>query len=141
MIMVKFDKKQAEEFLDAIQNGKAITPAGNGWSGNDMLALAGACLFGAMSQGPQSFWLRDIPQNLPDEYREANEEKFSDDLAAAIEYYGHLTMLVQDGEYDSKFQPKVAALVTQDGTMDKKLVPVMGFKNQRNILGEDGKRL
>lgn len=107
MIMVKFDKERAQQFIEAIQNGEPIKPAGNGWSGNDMLALAGACYFGAMSQGPQSFWLRDIPANLPDEYREANEETFCNDLAAAIEYYGHLTMLVQDGEYDDSFSRRL----------------------------------
>jgi len=29
-----------------------------------MLALAGACFFGALSQGPASFWSHDIPEGL-----------------------------------------------------------------------------
>jgi hypothetical protein len=74
-----------------------------------MLALAGACHFGAVSQGPQSFWLREIPADLHPEHVEQKEDQFF----TAIEFYSQLTMLVQDKQYDESFRPQVAAIVSK----------------------------
>src|SRR5689334_4966595 len=90
-IIVKFNKARAEYLVRCLSSGTPINPEQDGWSGNDMLALAGACLFGAMSQGPRSFWAQDIPKNLSAERRQAKEATFFNDLHAAIEFYGHLT--------------------------------------------------
>ena len=44
MIMVNFDKERAEQLLNALANGGPVAPSGEGegWTGNDLLALAGA---------------------------------------------------------------------------------------------------
>jgi len=127
MIAIKFNKQRAEYLVQCLATGAPIPPPGtNGWTGNDMLALAGACFSGAMSLGPRSFWLRETPPQ--GEYREAEEEQFFHDLHAAIEYYGHLSMLVQHGQYDAGHEPEVMALVTQEGDVRKSLLPLAGIK-------------
>ena len=55
MIPTKFNKTRCEKLLSAIANGNDITAPVGGWTGNDMLALAGACLAAATSQGPAAF--------------------------------------------------------------------------------------
>ena len=127
-IMVKFDKARAQYLLKCLAAGNPIRPEQEGWNGNDMLALAGACFFGASSQGPASFWPHDIPANLHPEYREAVEANFFHDLHAAVEFYGHLTMLVKDEAYDAGYDANVKALVTQEGDVLKTVHPVSGIK-------------
>jgi hypothetical protein len=131
-IMIKFNKARAQYLLQCLAVGKPIQPQQAGWTGNDMLALAGACFFGAMSQGPASFWCREIPANLAPEYREAQEATFFNDLHAAVEFYGHLAMLVQDGAYDEGYEENVKALVTQEGEVAKKVGPISGVKLPEN---------
>lgn len=130
--MVKFNKARAQYLLRCLAAGNPIRPEQQGWTGNDMLALAGACFFGAMSGGPASFWCREIPANLAPEYREAEEATFFNDLHAAVEFYGHLAMLVRDGAYDEGYEENAAVLVTQEGDVQKKVQPVSGVK----LLGE-----
>jgi hypothetical protein len=127
-IMVKFNKSRAQYLLKCLASGTPIQPEREGWRGNDMLALAGACFFGAMSQGPAAFWPHNIPKNLPPEYREAEEATFFNDLHAAVEFYGHLTMQVQDETYDNGYDPHVMALVTQEGDVHKSIQPISGIK-------------
>ena len=133
-IMVRFNKARAQHLLQCLASGTPIQPESGGWTGNDMVALAGACFFGALSQGPASFWSHEIPEHLHAEYREAEEEVFFNDLHAAVEFYGHLTQLVQDGSYDSGFDPEVKALVTQEGDIHKTVQPISGIRtpNQEN---------
>lgn len=126
-IMVRFNKARAQYLIQCLASGTPIEPETEGWTGNDMLALAGACFFGAMSQGPAS-WCRDIPENLHPEYQEAEEEAFFNDLHAAVEFYGHLTRLVQDGAYDSGYDPNVKAFVTQEGDIHKTVRPISGMR-------------
>jgi hypothetical protein len=54
-IMVKFNEARAQYPLQCLAVGTPIRPGQDGWTGNDMLALAGACFFGAMSQGPEDY--------------------------------------------------------------------------------------
>jgi hypothetical protein len=127
-ILIKFNKARAQYLLQCLASGTPIHPEQERWSGNDMLALAGASNFGAMSQGPTSFWPHYVPNNLSSEYREAEELAFFNDLHAAVEFYGHLMMQVQDGTYDNGYAPDVKALVTQEGDVHKSIQPISGFK-------------
>jgi len=131
-IIVQFNKARAQYLLQCLAAGTPIQPANEGWTGNDMLALAGACFFGALSQGPASFWCRDIPENLHPEYQEAEEGVFFNDLHAAVEFYGHLTRLVKDGDYDYGHDPEVKALVTQEGDVQKSVQPISGINTSSN---------
>ncbi len=127
-VVVKFNKTRAEQILHCLNTGTPITPSGDGWTGNDMLAVAGACFYAAMSQGPASFWLRDISANLHTEHREAEELQFMNDLRAAVEFYAELTRLVRDEAYDDKCEVNVVAMATQEGEVSRSFTPVKGFK-------------
>jgi hypothetical protein len=129
-IIVNFNKARAEQLLNCLRTGAPIAPRGQGWAGNDMLALAGACFYAAMSQGPASFWLRDIPDNLHAEHTEAEVSQFLNDLRAAIEFYSELTRLVHDDEYDEKCDPDVIAKATQEGEVRRSVTPLRGFKQK-----------
>jgi hypothetical protein len=48
---INFSKAKAERFIDALDHGRPIEPMGNRWTTDDMLALAGAAHFAAMSHG------------------------------------------------------------------------------------------
>jgi hypothetical protein len=58
-ITIKFNKARAQYLLKCLAAGTPSRPVQQGWSGNDMLALAGACFCGALSQGPPAFGCRD----------------------------------------------------------------------------------
>jgi len=131
-IKVKFNKARAQYLLQCLASGAPIEPETRAWTGNDMLALAGACFFGALSQGPASFWGRDIPEHLHAEYREAEEETFVNDLHAAVEFYGQLTLLVQDKTFDAGYESNVLSLVTQEGTVHNIVRTITGTKASRD---------
>jgi hypothetical protein len=125
MIGVMFDKNKAEYFLDCIGSGKPIACV---WNVHNMLALAGALHFAAMSHGPAALRQGVEVGELPAEHREAIEEGFYDDLRAAIEFYSRLTMMVKDGEYDESFHPTLKAIATiRDG---KKRVQIVAGAKQ-----------
>jgi hypothetical protein len=114
MIAIRFEKTRAEHYLDSLQNGLAIQPPdGPGWTVHEMLALAGACYFAAMSHGPP---LQKNTDSLHHEHREMVEEEFYGDLHAAIEFNSQLSMMVKDGDYDAQCGPVCTALVeNRDG--------------------------
>jgi hypothetical protein len=101
VISVRFDKATAERFLDSLVNDRPIElPSRAGWTRDDVLALAGACFFAALSHGPPGYNIADLDK-LPKERREAIEEAFRNDLFAAVEVYSRLARLVMDREYDA----------------------------------------
>jgi hypothetical protein len=109
-----FNKSKAEHFLDCLRNGKPISPpAGQVWTHADTLALAGVCHFAAMSHGPGLYKDTDWSK-VPAERQEAIEDTLFSDLAAAVEWHSHQTMLVADGEYDAHWEPEHRAIVSKD---------------------------
>ncbi len=123
---INFSKPKAEYLLGCLADGSPIEGIR---TMDDMLVLAGACFFVAMSHGP--IRLRDVPwSELPTERREAGEEQFFADLHAAVDFYSHLTMLVRDGIYDRSFALDVKALVSGsgEGTVVK---PLEGFLDSK----------
>jgi len=135
-IPVKFDKAHALYLLDCLSTGKPIQPKDpRGFTGDDMLALAGACYFGAMSQGPGA-WAQNVEafQSKVKEHREAVSLNFETCLLAAIEFYGVLTDLVKHEEYDARQEPKALALVGANEIVGKTFAPVRGFKGMKNLM-------
>jgi hypothetical protein len=125
-IAINFDKAKAERLLESLTNHKPIEAPHNV---DDILALAGACFFMAMSQAPALQQAIDgsKPPPPPDPDDDEAEDTFFADLHAAIEYYGQLTMMVATGEYDEGFDPQHIAIVTvEDG--EKTVVPVAGVR-------------
>jgi hypothetical protein len=119
MIGISFDKAKAESILDSLKNGKPIELLSpEGWTGHDMLILAGACFFGALSQGPGLYRNTDFSK-VPAERREAIDDTFFQDLHLAIRFYSQLIQLVCDGNYESSgYEPRCRAAVWfEDGEM------------------------
>jgi hypothetical protein len=128
-IGIFFDKAKAQHFLDALKHGKPIAPQDPlGWTNADILALAGACHFAAMSHGPALYKNTDFSK-VPGERREAIEETLMSDLLGAIEWHSHATMLVCDGEYDKAFEPHHSAIIIRKDE-ERRIVPVKGFKQE-----------
>src|SRR5262249_20451371 len=129
-IAIKFSKEKAERFIDALTNGKAIEPPDpRGWTVFDMLALAGACYFGAESNWPKMYamYTNTAWAQIPRERQEASWETAERDFHAAIRWYSRMTMLVKDEKYDSEFEPEHTAVLINDGE-ETTVVPQDGFK-------------
>lgn len=118
MISFRFDKATAQRILDAVANGKPIEPPDHGkWTRDEMLLLAGALHFVALSQGPTV---------LPGE--DVTEAEFLRDLDDAITLYSKLTMAVADGEYDaSGFAPSCNAMLQRRGGVVKTIGVLVGM--------------
>ena len=133
MIPITFNKARAEYLIDCVRHGKPIEPEGKEWSLFDMLATAGALHFAASSHGPLMHkgvsWA-----DLSRERQEAIEGQFFEDLWAAIEYCGKLTMMVADQKFDAQYEATVKATIEVDTSTTTvqprtKLVQIEGFKN------------
>jgi len=125
-IAINFDKAKSERLLQALGKGKPISGIE---SVDDILALAGACFFMAMSLGPELQkavdWSKVADEQQPNE---ETEDNFVPEIHAAIEYYAQLSLLVADGEYDDHFDPKHNAIVMIDRG-NKTVVPVDGMRS------------
>ena len=123
-IAINFDKAKAERLLAKLTQGKSIDGV---QSVDDILALGGACLFLAMSQGPALQQAVDWSKVPPEQQPEGEEEDtFVEDLHAAVEYYAQLTLLVANGDYDEYFEPRHKAIVMIEQG-EKTVVPVEGM--------------
>ena len=129
MIGVIFDKARAQYVLDCLATGKPVAPSTSaGWTRFDMLSLAGACFFGAMSQDPS---LQPNDESaVPFERREAIENTLLGDLHAAIDFCGELTMAVCDDEYHENWEPHVEVVIAEDADGQRKLRPIKGYRGE-----------
>jgi hypothetical protein len=113
MYPIVFNKARAEELLAIIGEGKDIPAPAVGWNCDQMLQVAGALLFAAMSHGP-------VDKNQAKKPSSANgdtsTQSLSDDLHMAIDFYSDLTMMVCGETYDRRFEPELTAVVMRDGT-------------------------
>jgi hypothetical protein len=137
MFPLNFQKQRAEYYLKCLDDGTMIEPdQAEGWTVDEMVALAGACFLGLLSHGPL---LRKAACELKGEtvippeaaeHREADDELIANDLHGAIEFVGSLTALVRDEEYDDSFEEVIRCLVTQVGNVRGKVMPFEGFKSR-----------
>ena len=72
---------------------------------------------------------KELETQQTQEHAEADDKMIFSDLHAAIEFAGHLTTLVKDGQYDDHFEEAVRCFVSQDGDQ-KRVKPFQGFKDQ-----------
>ena len=120
MFPLNFNKKRAEYYLRCLVEGKTIEPEQADWTVNEMVGLAGACFFGLLSKGPllrkaaADMQGKKLEPSEATEHQEAYDELVFNDLHSAIEFVGHLTMLVHDQEYDNNFEEFVQCCVTQE---------------------------
>ena len=135
MHVVHFRKEYAEQALDAIWSGQPLPVGPDGWTGHNMLTLAGILYAAVYSHGPHSRQvisaLGKRAARLADEHperREAAEGTLTREVKAAIEFVGRLAFKVMDGAYDADFEPEVTAVIISEDDGGKSFVPVEGFK-------------
>ena len=127
-IPISFDRDKAAEMLSALADGGSIKHEGP-WTFHDVLALAGASYFCAMSHGPQVSGRPQVSEH--EEHREAVEKAFFAELFGAIEFVGQLTMRVHHGEFDDDFEAHVEAVLLRDGDGSERrfvVYPIKGFR-------------
>jgi len=131
MFPLNFEKARSQRYVECIAEGK---PIGVVHSVDEMVAMAGACFFGLLSHGPllrkAAGEMQGVALDPPGtrEHAEADDAMVYADTRAAIEFVGHLTMLIRDGEYDEDFEEQVRCLLS-DADGQKQVAPVQGFKN------------
>lgn len=125
-------KEQLQKFLDCIGSAKPLEVPIEGWSANDLLALAGVCQWACRSQGPDSFKPRvpgaPDPKDRPLEHQEAAAEVFDRELITAVRVFEHASMLIDREIYDAECGPTCIATIGMDGE-EVRLSPLAGFKN------------
>jgi hypothetical protein len=138
MLPVSFNRDTAIEFFDGLMNGQPVRPASepSGWTADEVLQLAGACLILLASYG---LGLRDAgsqsrkgkaPQHP--EHEEAEMETVMSDVHAAIDFAAQLAQLAHDGGYDTEYEPLVRCLVgAAESWAGASVVSVAGFKGRR----------
>ena len=133
MFPLTFKRERAERFLACLARSKAIDAPQEGWTVNEMATLAGACFFAISTHGPilrkalAKRQGRDPGAPEHREHKEADGQLVYNDIHAAIEFAGHLTMLLHDGEYAQAFDDSVQCGVTME-TADMTVQPLQGFK-------------
>jgi hypothetical protein len=114
MYPIVFNKARAEQLVAALGEGKDIPVPAGGWNCDQMLQVAGALLFAAMSHGPPAI---DKPrfENALSPNGDTATQTLSDNLHMAIDFYSDLTMMVCGNTYDVRFEPELLAVVMRDG--------------------------
>ena len=110
MINFTFDRTRCEHFIDAIKSGAAIQPTGAGWSGEDLVTLAGACLASAFDRGSAAWG--PTQERRSREHAEAIEDSFLSEVQAAIGLVGLFTCKLMDGDYDREYETVVQTIIT-----------------------------
>jgi hypothetical protein len=113
-IKVDCKKSRAEFLLDCLASGQPIGPSGevSGWSGNDMLMLAGFCLFGAMSQGPEAWGPLVDP------------ETYEQDMWGAANVYFRCAMAAADGQFEAQYGHQLLGVARAEGEVRTSLARV-----------------
>jgi hypothetical protein len=113
MYPIMFDKARAEQLVARIGGGRDIPVPTDGWTSDQLLQVAGALFFAAMSHGPPA--IDKNIENSTSENGDSATRNLSDDLHMAIDFYCDLTMMVCGGTYDERFEPELRAVVMREG--------------------------
>jgi hypothetical protein len=113
MYPIVFNKARAQQLLAIIGEGKDIPAPPGGWNCDQMLHVAGALLFAAMSHGPVD--KSQARQDQAGDNGDMPTQSLADDLHMAIDFYSDLTMMVCGETYDRRFEPELTAMVMRDG--------------------------
>lgn len=112
-IELKFEKSEAERFIQSLDEGKSIDVPKGGWTVDSVLTLAGVCQEVARSQTRQN-----------------EEAPMPEELLAAIEWCASVARFVADGQYEDSFEPSHQTLIFIDPQGKKKFRQIDGFKWQ-----------
>ena len=114
MYPIVFNKARAEQVVATIGEGKAIPAPPGGWNSDQLLQVAGALFFAAMSHGPPKLD-KERFNDLASANGDTATQSLSQDLHMAIDFYSDLTMMVCGETYDERFEPELLAVVMQAG--------------------------
>ena len=114
MYPIVFKKERAEELVARIGEGRDIPAPLGGWNSDELLQVAGALFFAAMSHGPPAID-KDRSDQLSHQNGDLATRSLADDLHMAIDFYSDLTMMVCGGAYDERFEPELRAVVVREG--------------------------
>jgi hypothetical protein len=114
---VVFDCRKVEKWLKALDEGRDMKCIGQGWSVQDMVALASVLLAGLISNGPVTYQQsRKLYDAMPAEHREASEENFEREQVTAIQFVPRVVLAVLDQKYfEQGYDSVVHAVVYRDG--------------------------
>jgi hypothetical protein len=124
---VRLNKGRMLYLVASLSGGASIEPSGDadGWSANDLLALAGTCVHAARRRGPQAYhthW-----GDIPPEGKAAAAAALDDEIYTAVRWFADATRLIDDGSYDAYLQPKHHGRVTGiDG--DQQIIVTKGCR-------------
>ena len=118
MVPIHFDAARSQDLVGKIASGEGI---GGYRTANEMLNLAGALAFAAMTHGPKFTGEADQLAGATTEYREFKDEQFMAEIHAAIDFYGTLHMAVNDDTYPEQFEPVIAAFLSIKGDGERKV--------------------
>jgi hypothetical protein len=114
MYPIVFDKRRAEDLVARIGEGKDIPAPAAGWNSDELLQVAGALFFAAMSHGPPAID-KDRTEHRSGGNGDVATRTLADDLHMAVDFYSDLTMMVCGGTYDHRFEPQLQAVVVREG--------------------------
>ena len=114
MYPIAFNKSRAEQLIARIGEGQDIPAPAGGWNSDQLLQVAGAFFFAAMSHGPPA--IDKSAENRASGNGDTATRTLSDDLHVAIDFYSDLTMMVCGGTYDERFEPELQAVVVREGS-------------------------
>lgn len=121
-VPVDFRQGRGEYFVDCLAHGKPV----EGICGvDDLLALAGACLFAARTQA-HALSARVDPAALPESVR-GRAGNLGEELHGAIDVYAELAEAVYDMWYEEVYEPKMRAVVVVDDGR-RMVVPIEGYR-------------
>ncbi len=123
-VPVDFTRSRGEYLVDRVANGRPIEGLGGV---DDLLALAGACLFAARTQAG-ALQSRVDGGRLPERVRSGPSD-LARDLHAAIDVYAELAESVYDMWFEEVYEDRVRAIVYTDGER-RAVVPLEGYRTR-----------
>ena len=123
-LKVEVKKDRLAYYLACLSEGKPLDVPEGGWTGNELLALAGVCFFIRMTHGPEGF-TPEQHEALPFEHKEAVSDTLYDDLHTAIEWCCDAAEHLHNGSYDELFDPTHVVRLSERDQMQ----PLEGFRS------------
>ncbi len=138
MFPLRFDRARAVNIIEAIGDGRPLWPATpDGWSPDDLLTVAAACVALLRGLGRSSCSGNTIGTaaveaalaSIHEEHRDAIVIAANADLLAAVDFAASLTQIGRCEVYNQFFDPIVTAKISE--TLDgREITAIGGFRSK-----------
>ena len=122
-VPLRLSHERADELLSCLDDGQPLQPIGEAWTTDDLLAVAGVCLYAVLT----TFRGRRDDSGQPEERVESRDGRLFDALTAAATAYAKLCGRAAARTWDRDLEPEVEAAVDVDADGRPTLTPVSGF--------------